>query len=115
MLALSLLMVLWWIQSEPPLKPIAQFEVITNYDLRKKPETDNTKIVFERSEEDKRSNVDLLPFISVTLKVKRWNPDVTHVKVVDQFGKQYLKKKVSDEGIYNFDMGFTDDMKDKVT
>src|SRR6185436_1140019 len=115
MFALNFLLVFLWIQTEPFLKPAAQFEILTNYDLRKKPEADNTKIVFEPSEETKRTNIDLLPFVSVTLKVKKWNPDVTHVKVVDQFGKPYLRKKVDDEGVYTFDMGFTDDMKDKVT
>jgi hypothetical protein len=104
------------LQADVPLKASREFEVNTNYELRKKPEPEHPRIVFDKPEEkQKSSGTDLLPYLSVKVKVKRWPEDVTHIKIVDTKDKTHLKKKASDKGIYELDLGFVDDMKDKVT
>lgn len=104
------------IQDQVPAKPNREFEVSTKYELKKKPIAEDIKIVFETPEErNKESGTDMLPYLIINLKIKKWNPDVTQIKVTDSQGKVHLKKKVTDESIYSWDMGYVDDMKDKVT
>ena len=103
------------VQDTPPLKPTTQFDIITNYQLKKKPTSDNVKIVFERQEIDKETGTDLLPYLAIQLRVKHWNPEVNQVRVVDELNKTYLKKKINDTGIYDLELGFIDDIKDGVT
>jgi hypothetical protein len=102
------------VQDQVPLKPLREFEIISNYELKKKPTPEHARIVFEQPEEKKSTSTDMLPFLSIKLKVKKWTEGVTQVKVADNLGKVHLKKKPNDDGIFEFDLGYVDDIKDKV-
>ena len=114
-------MLIFWllpllIQEQVPTKPAREFEITTKYELKRKPIPENIRLVFERPEEkEKESGTDMLPYLIINLKVKKWNNDVSQVRVVDIENKVYLKKKATDAGIYTWDMGYVDDIKDKVT
>jgi hypothetical protein len=109
------LFLIWW-QGSIPMKPNREFEVTTRYELKKKPTADNPKIVFDKPQERARESAsDMLPYLIIELKVKKWHPDVEQVRVVDDQNKTHMKKKVTDEGFYTWDMGYVDDIKDKVT
>jgi len=110
MLFLSLILML--LQEAIPLKPLQEIDIMTNYELRKKPYVENANVVFDQP--DKESGTDLLPFMSINLKVKKWAEGITQIKVSDNKGKTYLKKKPTEEGLYDFELGFVDDIKDKV-
>ena len=102
-------------QEKIPFKPQKEFEIITNYELRKKPDAESSKIVFEQPEERRRSSgTDMLPYLSLKLKVKKWAPGVSQIKIADSQGKVYIKKKITNDSEYSFEMGFVDDIKDKV-
>ena len=103
-------------QDQIPLKPKKEFEIATKYELRKKSDHDANQIVFDRSDDSKRSNdSDLLPYLTLQFTIKKWTSGVTQIKITDSVGKIYLRKKASDDGRYSLDMGYVDDMKDKVT
>jgi hypothetical protein len=102
-------------QDQTPTKAAREFEITTKYELRKKPVSEQPKIVFEQKENNRESGTDMLPYLIINLKVKKWATDVEQVRVVDSNGKQFLKKKQTDEGLYTWDMGYVDDIKDKVT
>ncbi len=113
---LYLFAVLIIFQDQVPLKASREFEIITNYALQRKPDPEDPQLVFDKPEDKKKATgTDLLPYLSLQLKVKKWANDVTQVKITDSLGKLYLKKKQNDEGVYLLDMGFVDDIKDKVT
>jgi hypothetical protein len=97
-------------------KPAREFEVTTKYELRRKPTSDNPRITFvDQIEKPRESGTDMLPYLIINLKVKKWNNDVTQVRVIDSENKVYLKKKPTDAGLYTWDIGYIDDIKDKVT
>lgn len=103
-------------QDQVPTKAVREFEISTKYELRKKPVSEQPKIVFDPQEKiERESGTDMLPYLIINLKVKKWAVDVEQVRVVDSNGKQFLKKKQTDEGLYTWDMGYVDDIKDKVT
>lgn len=109
-------LILLLFQEEIPLKPMKEFEIITNYELRKKPDGESSKIVFEHSEERRRSTgTDMLPYLSIKLKVRKWASGVSQIKVADSNGKVYFKKKITSDSEYAFEMGYVDDIKDKIT
>jgi hypothetical protein len=102
-------------QNQIPTKIAREFEISTKYELKRKPVTE-PKIVFEVPESrEKESGTDMLPYLIINLRVKKWAAEVDQVRVIDANGKQYLKKKPTDEGLYSWDMGYVDDMKDKIT
>lgn len=103
------------LQVTAPLKANREFEVTTQYELRKKPTADNPRIVFDAPESKRESGTDMLPYLVINLKVKKWHPEVEQIRVVDDQNKVFLKKKVNDDGHYTWDMGYVDDMKDNVT
>ena len=105
-----------FLQEVVPAKSNREFEISTKYELKKKPDNEPTKIVFEKPDErTKESGTDMLPYLIINLKVKIWHPDVTQIRVIDGEKKIHLKKKATDEGVYAWDMGFVDDMKDQVS
>ena len=110
-----LLLFILLFQDSPTVKPTKEFEVKTDYQLKKKPTEEPIKIVFEKTEVKRNSNTDLLPFLSINLKVKKWEASVTHVKAVDSQNKTIAKTKAGDEEIFRFDIGYVDDIKDKIT
>jgi hypothetical protein len=112
MMFLSLLLI--FLQDQVPLKVSREFEVAAKYELKKKPAPDTPLIVLDQNVERRSSDHDLLPYLTVNLKIKRWAGGVTQIRIIDIQGKTYLKKKPSEEGTYSLDMGFVDDMKDKV-
>lgn len=104
------------LQSQPPLKAARDFEIATNYELRKKPFADNNRIVLDQAlEKEKSSGTDMLPYLFLKLKVKKWASGVDQIKVTDSQNNIHLKKKPNDDGLYIIDMGYVDDMKDKVS
>src|SRR5436190_23467669 len=91
------LLIIILIQTDIPLKASREFEVITNYELHKKPDAEHPRIVFEEPEEKHKSTgTDLLPYLSLKIKVKSWADGVTQIKITDHTSKLYLKKKTSD-------------------
>ena len=110
-----LILLLLIIQLDPVLKTSSEFEIRTNYQLKRKPLQESSKVIVDKIDERRSSSTDLLPFLSINLKVKKWHDDVTHVKIIDEKTRTILRKRTTDEGIYNFDIGFVDDIKDKIT
>jgi hypothetical protein len=114
-------MLLLWVlplffQNQVITKPNRDFEITTKYELKRKPTADNPKITFiDQVDKPRDSGTDMLPYLILNLKVKKWNNDVTQVRVVDSQNKVYLKKKPTDAGLYSWDMGYVDDIKDGVT
>ena len=112
-------MLIFWllpllIQNQVLTKPSREFEISTKYEFRRKPDTES-KIVFTAPEQkEKESGTDMLPYLIINLTVKKWNNDVTQIRVVDSQNKQHLKKKPTDAGLYTWDMGYIDDIKDRV-
>ena len=114
-LFVNVLLMLLLLQDNPPLKPTSQFDVNTNYQLKKKPSSDINKIEFEHKEQKKETGTDLIPYLQIRLKVKYWHPDVDLVKAIDEGNKTVMRKKANDDGIYDLDLGYVDDIKDGVT
>ena len=86
-------------QDQVPTKAAREFEISTKYELRKKPVSEQPKIVFAPQERiERESGTDMLPYLIINLKVKKWATDVEQVRVVDSNGKQFLRVRLRTSG-----------------
>lgn len=103
-------------QDEIPLKPDNEYELKLNFELRNRPPVAQPTVDYvETQEEHERKNKSgTLPFLKLKLTFIELSEDEVRVRVTDNLGRNiYNKKAVLDEPI-DFDLGFTDDLKDHV-
>lgn len=103
-------------QETLPYKPNDEFEMKLNYDFKYRGSVEGIstkKPVYDSSEDNKRSGP--LPYLVINFKLIKLLEDEVRVKVVTNQGKTILVKKVEQGDSFKLDLGYTDDMKDRVT
>ncbi len=56
-----------------------------------------------------------LPYVIVHMKLLKLSEDEVRIKIVTNLGKTIFVKKVTQGDSFKLDLGYTDDMKDRVT
>lgn len=105
-------------QKEVPYKPFSEFQIEVEYKFRQRPLVDKSaSIEFEetRKEHDRRQSLALLPYLVINLKVLKLSGEEVRIRGVDNMGDVRLTKKAELDRFYKLDLGFTDDVKDRVT
>ncbi|MGE0772099.1 MAG: hypothetical protein AB7K37_10340 [Cyclobacteriaceae bacterium] len=103
-------------QDEIQIKPSNEFALKLDFIFRKRPQVDKYTMNFEESKEDfeRRNQAGELPFVKLNLKMLKLNDEEVRIRVVNQSGKLVYTKKVDLDSEIEFDLGFTDDLKDHV-
>jgi hypothetical protein len=99
-------------QETIPYKPNDEFELKMDYAFRLRT-IDHTKAV-DFTEKSSRSTGPL-PYLGLELKLLVVNSNEERVQITDNKGKTVLNKKLKAGLLIKMDLGFTDDMKDRVT
>ncbi|MBL7849852.1 MAG: hypothetical protein JNN04_03040 [Cyclobacteriaceae bacterium] len=102
----------------PPLKSAEEFKVELEYKFKKRPSADNTFIDLTETvaEKEKRTQVSTpLPYLIIHLSFTTLSDQEVRVRCTDNFHKNRFSKKAETGKIYTVDLGFTEDMKDRVT
>ncbi len=94
-----------------PFLPLADFEFELDYDFKSKPPPDKNKVTFT---EKTPYSADLLPYVKVNFSFTNLPEEAFRVRVVNLRGGIVKSKKVKNLDILEFDMGFSDDIKDRV-
>jgi hypothetical protein len=106
-------------QQTLPFKPKAEFEVKLKYEFKQKPMVENSanSVHLDETarERDRRTSSAMLPFVAINLHVLKLSPEEVKLRIVDNRMKVIYNKKVKQDDIVSFAMGFTVDMKDRVT
>lgn len=97
-------------QEVVPYKPSNEFEVIIDYKFRERPEIPKSEYHIA---DDKRKT-GLLPYLKLQLKFLKLNDEEVKVKVVNSSGAMIYHRKATEDNIITLDIGFTDDVKDRV-
>ena len=111
-----LILVVAFFQEEIPFKPKDDFEV--KFDLTFRQRTYEAKSVYideTRAEHQKRTNLAPLPYLKLIVKVKRVQPEEIKLKVVRDDKSTILTKKTESDMEFKLDVGFTDDIKDRIS
>ncbi len=117
---ISILMVLLGIpqQKEIPFKPNEEFQLEIDYKFKVRTgyNDSNTHVNFETNDlEAKHGGDGPLPYLIINFKMVRLSENEVRVKVINNLGKLVLSRRAEAGESFKLDLGFTDDMKDRVT
>jgi hypothetical protein len=102
---------------EIPFKPKEDFDLKLQYEFKQRDQTPTNSVKMNETvaEHERRTNTSLLPYVGIKLKLLKYLPEEVRFKVTDNLGATVLSKKVKQDEVIFINMGFTDDMKDRVT
>ena len=105
-------------QEDAPYKPTDEFELKLNFEFKDRGAgRDPNKIDMNQTlkERDKTRGSGLLPYLYINLKVLKLAPNELRLKVIENNSKNVLNhKKFETTTVVKLDLGFTDDIKDRV-
>lgn len=117
MIILRLLCFILSIQDEIPLKPKEEFEVKLNYSFKQRSPEERNTFRYESDEKNinNQNTTSMLPYLLLKVTILKASPDEVKLKVVNNLSTKVVSKKVQEGVTFEIDMGFTDDVKDRVT
>lgn len=100
-----------------PFKPNETFEVKLDYQFKQRPPIDPNTVRLGQSvkEYDHRGSTSVLPYLMLNVKVLSLPQNKMRVRVTSNLDERGGYKKVAPNDVLELDLGFTDDMKDRVT
>ena len=112
MTTLYLLLLVFISQEAVPFKPKDEFELKMDYAFRQRA-IDHTKAI-DFSDSPLRSTGPL-PYLELDLRLLVLNANEERILINNNKGKVILNKKLKGSLVVKMDLGYTDDMKDRVT
>ena len=107
------------LQETVPFKPKEEFEIKLQYEFKQRTVTDNSanSVHYDETikERERRMSTAMLPYVGINFNVVKLTPEETRVRVIDNKGKIPFNKKVKEGDVIFINLGFTDDMKDRVS
>lgn len=112
-----LLFLLFTWQEAVPHKPANEYEVMIDYQFQERPPIDRTKFEYEvaTDEKNKKAISGPLPYLKLQLKLLKLNSEEVKVRVTNSNGNLIFNRKATEGTIIKLDIGFIDDVKDRVT
>lgn len=104
-------------QDSIPYKSSDEFEIKLDYQFKPRPTPNAYNVKFEESASDysKRTSSTPLPYLTLNLEILKASSEEVRVKGFRN-GKLFLNKRDVKSGTHvEIEMGYTDDMKDRVT
>lgn len=117
MKGILLLAVVAFFWQELPYKPKEEFDIKLDYQLKQRVFSGNSTLVHvdeSRKEYERRTSTDLLPFLALEIKLLKLAPDEVRVRIVSNLKQRVLNRKVDQGDVLPLQLGFTDDVKDRV-
>jgi hypothetical protein len=107
------LFLFFWQSTEIPFRAKEDFQVELKYDLKARPAKDPNAVTFEAGRVSSNST-GALPYLTVNVTIL--NPKVEEIRFrcENNLGKSVFNKKADKSLRYVIDMGYIDDLKDRV-
>ena len=103
-------------QDQTPYKPKEEFEIKLDFEFRDRATVDANKLEYNQTQKEyERSRGGPLPYLFLNLRVLKAAPEEVRIRVVENGVKIVLNKKYDMNTILRLDMGYTDDIKDRVS
>lgn len=102
---------------EVPLKPMEEFEVKLDYDFRQRPVADRNTVYLGTPlrNSDVRRSAGVLPYLVLDIRLLHLVEEKMRMQVSTNLNPRHMSKKVDVNEVVSLDLGFTDDMVDRVT
>lgn len=101
-----------------PLKSSEEFKVELEYKFKPRPTTESSYIDLTETQADRarrEQGSSPLPYLIIHLSFSKLSDQEVRIRCTDSNNKNRLSKKVEVDKVYTVDLGFTEDMKDRVT
>lgn len=108
---------LFFVQESIPYKSNEDFEIKFLMSFKQRPHEDEIKILRlneTTDEQAKRTNTDPLPYLVLKVKILKVQPEEVRIRIIKDDKSTGINKKISGFMEFTLDLGFTDDIKDKV-
>ena len=99
---------------EIPLKPKEEFEIKLDYQFKQRPTADPNTVNLGESSKVQRTSSGVLPYLILNIKMLALPDERTRVNITTNLSERPVTKRVSLNSVLALDMGFTDDMIDRV-
>ena len=97
-------------QDSVSFRPKEDFEVKIDMQFKPRPSDDPNTFTFSDNERRKTPNA-LLPYLKLRVSIFNLSSEEVRYKVLNNFDKKPMSKKISKAPILDIDAGFTDDIK----
>lgn len=118
MISIALYFVTYFFQGTAvPYKAKDEFEILIDYQFKNRSATDALTVDYSDTKEDldkKRYAAGVRPYLILNMKLLKLSSEEVKVRAINTEGRTVYNKKVVVGDIVKFDMGFTDDIKDRV-
>jgi hypothetical protein len=111
MMLLFLLFSLFF-QDNVPFKPNEEFELKMDYQFKQRATSDQKVIDFS---EQRTKSLGPLPYLVLDLRIIKINQGEDRIRVYGNKESPVVTKKLKEDVVLKLDLGFTDDMKDRVS
>jgi hypothetical protein len=102
---------------EVPVKPKDEFEIKLDYQFKNRPAADLNSVHLDetKQEHDRRVSTAPLPFLTLNIKMLKLSADEVKMRITNNLTARVAVRKVEEGTIVPLQIGFTDDVKDRVT
>lgn len=104
-------------EDQTPFKPRDEFEIKLDFEFRDRQTMDANKIEYNQTQQEyARSRASgPLPYLNLDVRVLKPVPEEVRIKVIENGSKTVFNKKFDMTAVLKLDMGYTDDIKGRVT
>jgi hypothetical protein len=97
-----------------PFKPKEEFEVKLDYQFKQRPVADHNTVNLSEASAQRTGGSGVLPYLVLRIKLISLPGEKTRVSITNNKNERPVNKRVSPNEIVELDLGFTDDMIDRV-
>lgn len=103
-------------QDTVPYKPMDEFEVKLNFEFRERHRGDPNKVELDRTQKEvERSRGSApLPYLFLNFRALKLSDTEVRARVLENNSKVAFNKKIDTSSVLKLELGFTDDIKDRV-
>jgi len=110
------LVFLFLFQDNVPFKPKDEFEIKLSFEFKERDRPSANRIDMDISQKEYQKNQASgpLPYLYLNLRVLQPRPEEVRIKIVENGRNSVMNKKFDAKTVLKLDLGFTDDIKDRV-
>jgi hypothetical protein len=106
----------FFILQQVPFKASEDFDLKLEYQFKQRPAPEKTSVHFDetRKEHERRTSTAMLPYLMIRVNLLKVSQEEVRVKITNN-RERSTSKKVEEGSSLLLDLGFTDDIKDRVS
>ena len=101
-------------EKDLPYKPNDEFEIKLDFKFKERARVDPNRVDLDHPRSGQSRTGGPLPYLFLDFTILKQQPDETRVRVVENNAKVLYNKKIDMKALLKLELGFTDDIKDRV-